>query len=343
MKRVTHWMAAATICSMAALVAAENVAPRTFPAIGIAAAFPGDAAIAKDPRVLFAENFEEESLDALWSRWETVGARPGMSFSSSTAPGSAGRQSLIMERERGSGSQLYRRLKNQQGGWGHDRVFARYYVRFDPECGEIHHFGTCLGGNNPATPYPSVRAGYPTDGAKSFWSGIEPFGSSWTWDYYTYWCDMRGSPPRGQTWGNSFVRDRSLKVAKDKWICIEQMIQMNDVKDTNGEQALWIDGKLVSHVGRGFPKGLWTFDKFTPGKGGQGIRWNREKAARESFTVPEGGAPFEGFRWRTVPELNVNCVWLYVYTEKPAGHRIKVWFDDVVVATDYIGPIAEKK
>ena len=26
-----------------------------------------------------------------------------------------------------------------------------------------------------------------------------------------------------------------------------------------------------------------------------------------------GGAPFEGFRWRTVKELTVNYVWLYVY------------------------------
>ncbi len=29
--------------------------------------------------------------------------------------------------------------------------------------------------------------------------------------------------------------------------------------------------------------------------------------------------PFEGFRWRTAKELNVNYVWLYVYTSKPDG------------------------
>jgi hypothetical protein len=94
-------------------------------------------------------------------------------------------------------------------------------------------------------------------------------------------------------------------------------------------------------LGKGFPNGLWTYDKFYPGKGGQGIRWNKERKGGERFEVPQGGAPFEGFRWRTVADLNVNYVWLYIYTEKPAGHRIKVWFDDVVVATDYIGPIVE--
>ena len=50
-----------------------------------------------------------------------------------------------------------------------------------------------------------------------------------------------------------------------------------------------------------------------------------------------------GFRWRTVPDLNVNYVWLYVYTQQPAGHHIRVWFDDVVVATEYIGPMAASK
>ena len=313
------------------------------PVAGIAARYPGDAGIERDPRVVFVENFEEPSREALWKRWETVSDRDGQSFSSEVPAGSAGQQSLVMARTKGSGAQLYRRLQNTNGGWGYDRLFARYYVKFDPECGEIHHFGTCLGGNFPATPWPMVSAGRRTDGAKSFWSGIEPFGRSWTWDYYTYWCEMRGSPPRGQTWGNTFVRDPALKVEKGKWICIEQMIRMNDPGDSNGEQALWIDGRPVSHLGKGFPKGLWTYDKFNPGKGGEGVRWDDAKGGPERFTVPAGGAPFEGFRWRTRKELNVNYVWLYIYSEKPEGHRIKVWFDDVVVATEYIGPITARK
>ena len=122
---------------------------------------------------------------------------------------------------------------------------------------------------------------------------------------------MRGSPPR----------DPDLKVERGRWICVEQMVKMNDVGDTNGEQALWIDGKLVSHLGKG-------------------LRWGAD--GREEPQVPEGGAPFEGFRWRTVKELNINYVWIYVYTQKPAGHRIKVWFDDVIVARTYIGPLARE-
>src|SRR5690606_24049928 len=106
------------------------------------------------------------------------------------------------------------------------------------------------------------------------WVGIEPFGKAWTWDYYTYWCDMRGSPPRGQTWGNSFVHDDSLKVRRGEWTCIEVMVQMNDVGKQNGELALWIDGRPVSHLGAGFPRGKWVFDKFYPGQQGDGVRWD---------------------------------------------------------------------
>src|SRR6185503_542686 len=37
---------------------------------GLAAKYPGDRNIDKDPRVLFVEDFEEPTLDALKSRWE---------------------------------------------------------------------------------------------------------------------------------------------------------------------------------------------------------------------------------------------------------------------------------
>ncbi|WP_261343407.1 hypothetical protein [Rubripirellula lacrimiformis] len=39
-------------------------------------------------------------------------------------------------------------------------------------------------------------------------------------------------------------------------------------------------------------------------------------------------------------DLNVNFVWLYLYlTSGTPGHVNRVWFDDVVVANQYMGPI----
>jgi hypothetical protein len=311
---------------------------------GIAARHPGDVGIAQDPAVVFVEDFEENALETMAKRWEDVGNRDNMSFASDSPPGSGGEHSLVMRRPKGSrssGAGLYRRIQNPNGGWGYDQLFARFYVKFAPDCGAIHHFGTTLGGNWPATPWPMVSAGKPPDGSKSFWTGIEPYGQSWTWDYYTYWCEMRGSPPHGQTWGNSFIRDPKLAIERGKWICVELMMKVNDPGEANGEQALWLDGKLISHLGKGFPRGRWIWDKFEPGQGGAGVRWNAEKGGREDFDVPDGGAPFEGFRWRAAPELTVNYLWLYIYSGSP-DPSITVAFDDVVVAKNYIGPIKSR-
>jgi len=304
---------------------------------GIAARYPGDLGIEKDPDVVFVEPFEQGSLQALFDRWEAVQAREIMSFSADSPPGAAGRQSLLMTYVGGkdTGGHLYRRLLP-----GHEKLYCRMYVKFDPACAEIHHFGTNIGGNNPHTPWPMVSAGRPTAGDKSFWVGVEPYGRSWVWDYYAYWADMRGSPPRGQTWGNSFIRDPGLRVERGKWISVELMIKLNDVGDTNGELACWIDGKRVSHLGKGFPSGTWVYDKFEPGKADEGIRW--DPRAGKGVPIP-GGRPFEGFRWRTSPGLRINYVWPYLYmTRAPAGSLNRVWFDGIVAARKYIGPLKKE-
>jgi predicted amidohydrolase len=322
------------------LLARADAPPKNDTPVGIAAKYPGDVGIEKDPRVVFAENFEQPSLDAMKSRYETVTQPEIMSLNPDKPAASGGKQSLLMTHVggEGQGGHLYRRLQP-----GYDKLHGRFYVKFDPDCAPVHHFGTNLGGNNPSTPWPMVSAGRPPAGDKSFWSAIEPYGDNWVWDYYTYWCEMRGSPPRGQTWGNSFVRDSQLKVERGKWICVELMMKVNDADDTNGEMAFWLDGKLISHLGKGFPKGKWVFDKFTPGEDGDGVRWNHAQSAPERFKVPDGGLPFEGFRWRTDKKLNLNYLWVYLYlTKSPRGHVSRIWFDDIVVATDYIGPIKAK-
>ena len=323
------------------LICVELVAQQAAePNSAISDDYVGDLGIERDPRVIFVENFEERDFGSIAKRWETVRHPKVMSLVGDVPDGSAGKQSLLMTQraENGTGGDLYRRL-----GKGYEKLHTRMYVKFANDCEPIHHFGTCVGGNNPATPWPTVRAGEPPLGDKSFWVGIEPFGKSWQWDYYTYWCKMRGSPPRGQTWGNSFVHDDQLAVQRGKWTCIEVMVKMNKVGDSDGEMALWIDGKKVSHLGKGFPRGKWIFDKFQPGRQGQGVFWNHAKQEREYFTTAPGGDPFEGFEFRTTEKLNANFLWLYVYiTRGTRGHANRVWFDDVVVATEYIGPLRMK-
>lgn len=293
---------------------------------GIAAKFPGDRGIGKHPDVLFVERFDEGSVDAVAKRWDSVTAKGILSLSRDVPAGSGDGASLQMTHVggQGTGGHLYRRLLP-----GHKQVFARWYVKFDPDCAEIHHFGTHLGGFSPPTPWPQGGAGERPRGDRRFTSGVEPFGKSWTWDFYTYWQGMHVHGD-GRYWGTPFHTGGTKPAAeRGKWICVEMMVKVNDPPSaSNGEQAFWIDGRLhrrdgqvTSHIGPGFPRGRWT--------GG----WWR----------PEAGAPtaFEGFRWRTVDKLAVNYIWTYLYiTKAPKGHVSRVWFDHIVVAKSYIGPLA---
>ena len=294
--------------------------------VGIAAKYPGDAGIEKDPSVIFVETFDAASVDTIAKRWDDAKNKAIMSLSPDIPAGNAGGTSLLMTHVGGesTGAHFYRRLLP-----GHKKVHARFYVKFDKDCAPVHHFGTHLGGFNPPTRWPQGGAGTRPTGSRRFTSGVEPFGKRWQWDFYTYWQGMHVHGD-GRYWGPPFLTGGGgPKVARDEWICVEVMLTMNDpLGASSGEQAFWIDGNLhrrdgqvVSHIGPGFPKGRWT--------GG----WWRPDA--------KVATAFEGFRWRSVEQLAVNYVWAYLYiTKAPKGHVSRVWFDNIVVATDYIGPIA---
>ena len=304
---------------------------------GIAARYPRDVGIDADPAVVFVESFET-TLPEILGRWEDIQSESSMSLTDDVPPSSAGTTSLLMHKTPGdgtTGAHLYRRIVPDRGT-GYERLYARMYLKIDENADVIHHFGTNLGGNNPATPWPMVSAGNQTDGDVSFWTGIEPYGDAWRWDFYTYWMEMRSwenDDGSGTSfYGNAFLRDTAdgnwdpigPVVQRGQWVSVELMVQVNDLGERDGEQAFWIDGELVrdggqiiSHLGPGYPNGSWLRDKWSPDPAGE---------------------PFEGFRWRTAAELLVNYVWLYVYTEEDS-YDIPVWYDDVVVATQYIGPL----
>lgn len=303
---------------------------------GIARNYPRDKEIESDAAVVFAERFDSGSLEQILKRWESVQNREILSLSPDGPLAGGDGNSLLMTHigGRSAGAHLYRRLQP-----GYEKLHVRFYVKFDPDCAPIHHFFH-VGGYNPPTPWPQGGAGQRPRGDERFSTGVEPFGDNWRWDYYSYWMEMRGSPPRGQTWGNSFIHDPKFTVRRGQWTCVELMMKMNDVGDTNGEMALWIDGELASHLRKGFPKGKWVYDKFLPGQGGEGVRWSDQRGGPERLQFPPDGLPFEGFRWRSDERLNINFLWVLLYiTRAPAGHVSKVWFDNIVVAKDYIGPI----
>jgi hypothetical protein len=289
---------------------------------GLARKYPGDAGIESDAAVIFTESFEEGGLEAIWQRWDSVQNKEIMSLSPEVPPGSAGAHSLLMSHVGGqsTGGHLYRRLLP-----GYDKLHVRFYVKFDPDCGPIHHF-VHLGGYNPPTAWPQGGAGIRPAGNERFTTGVEPYGDQWRWDFYSYWMGMRSSPD-GASWGHDFINDPALRVERGRWVCVELMMKMNEpVTASDGAQALWIDGRpwekdgqVISSLGAGFPRGKWVWDSFHPDPTGE---------------------PFEGFQWRNTEDLKLNFLWLLLYiTKAPPGHISRVWFDDIVVAREYIGPL----
>jgi hypothetical protein len=307
---------------------------------GIAADYPGDARIAEDPAVLFAEDFEERDLPAVLARWTNVRNKDGevLSLSSEVPPSSLGKSSLEMTATRGKndGGHVWKLISP-----GVDIMFARFYVRFSDDHPYVHHF-VKVGAWRDSPVWPQGEAGYRHDGTKSFQTGIEPL-SGWgrypppgAWAFYTYWCGMKSylGPDAKIFYGNTFAPREPSLVPRGRWQCVEVMLKANTAPERHdGEEAFWIDGRLVARFAPGIPKGRWV---------------------KDVFVADDNGAPFEGFQWRLRDDLKINTFWLLYYMdavfkgnkqfEVPRGVEYnpnvgRVWFDDVVVAAKYIGPI----
>ncbi len=314
------------------LAALQPAVGEATPRQGLAAQYPGDRGIEGDPRVLFAETFQTSSIADLAKRWSNVSNKDGkvLDFSADTPPGSAARRSLQMTAVLGAntGGHLYKRLDS-----GIEKLYARFYVKFAEDAGYTHHF-VAVGGYNPPTGYPQGGAGERPRGDDHVYIGIEPNGDygrippPGAWSFYTYWREMKISAD-GKYWGNAISPELPLRVPGGRWQCVEVFARLNSAPDVaDGELALWLDGCQVMRVAKGVARGPWS---------GMG------------FKLPEtGGEPFEGFRWRSSDALKLNFFWLLDYITENAIRQNhvsgpnpvhRVWFNNIVLATEYIGPI----
>ena len=301
----------------AAVTASTSVdaASGTVGSEGIAALYPGDQRISRHPNVMFSEDFEQSALVDLFARWTTVRNGSAMSFAADVPSGSAGARSLKIRWQGGgvnAGGHLYKQLTP---GVDHT-LYVRYYIKY-PRGGGYTHTGVWMGGYNPPLSWPNPRAGLKPAGDDRFIAAAEQNTQTSRFDHYNYWVDMRRSVD-GHYWGNLLLNNPDVQAHADRWTCVEHMVKLNNpVTARNGEHAIWLDGVKVSHLGDGFPHGSWS--------GG-------------AFTQHPGGSPFEGFRWRTDANLNLNWIWLQNYTPGDrAGSEGIVQFDHLVVARTYIG------
>jgi len=280
--------------------ARETGQPAARPA-GIAAKYPGDKGIGRDPAVLLHEDFEATEFNK--KRWPSISNKAGaLKLVREPKNVCGGRQALQVTATLGknTGGHLFRRFAK-----GVDRMHARFCVKFAEDIDYIHHFVHMVA-QLPATPWPTGGAGLKPDGAKKFSIGIEPWGR-WGryprpggWHFYCYWWKMPRSRD-GKYWGQGFAKEPYAIPKRGQWYCVEFMTQANMPGREDGEVAVWIDGKKLAH--------------------------------------------HRGINWRSTAKLKLNAFWLMLCVTANSAKTNKVntvWFDDVVVATDYIGPPRRK-
>lgn len=302
MKRHAYGLVIARLGGLAGAVTLLGADATRLPAgAGLAAAFPADAGLAADARVVFADDFEAATIG---DRWDESRDREKsvLSLASTGDDARLGRQAL----------QVTAHLERDTGGgltkWFEpvDPLFVRFYVKFASDCDYVHHFVTLrankgLQGGDRWSGFGG--AGIRPVGDDRFSTALEPWGN-WgrfkppgRWNFYSYWHEMKASGD-GKYWGNSFLPDEQPDIERGRWICAEFMVKHNTPGEADGEQAFWIDGDLRGH---------WT-----------------------------------GINWRTSPTLWANALTLEAYvTDRWTKHPTNiVWFDNLVIAREYIGPSA---
>ena len=268
----------------------------------------GLAARGADGVVVFSDDFES-TVATISSRWGSASST-GFSLSGDVPSSSAGSKSLQLSAGLGKSTVLYHRLPVN-----YQKLFYRYYVKYEGT--EYHHTGAMIGGYDPPTDWAQGDAGL---------KGVRPNGDrlvvvsletqSNRLDTYNNWIDMQGATYQGQYFGRNMLQDLNLAVP-NQWSCVELMVSLNSpASATNGELTVWIDGDEVASFRPGTPPGYWD------GAGNWRIR--------------SGSPAFTGFLWRDTTSLGLNWVKIQNYDATP-----RVWFDDVVVATERIGCLPE--
>lgn len=298
---------------------------------GIAAAYPGDAGIENDPAVVWAEMFEEGSVDGVTSRYDDFKNPDGMSLVADVPAGSSGSAAMKLTAGDGADATDFYKMFPQ----GYDELYVRWYAKYDAG-GQWHHTGVWFGGYDPPTSYPNPQAGLKPDGDDRFAIAIEPTeqGTNPRLDFYNYWMTMHSwmDDPQGDTayYGNALIHDASLHVQDDQWMCIEVHLKVNPDPSSPGgaELAMWFNDHLERDFTDTAPLGYWIKDKFCP---------DGTDANECTDYPPAPGEPHIplDLQMRNEPNLKLNYFWPQNYiTDAPSA---SVYYDHMVVATQRIG------
>jgi hypothetical protein len=302
--------------------AAEVTATGALPegANGLARKYRGDAGIAGDPAVVFADDFEGYAKPAdLNKRWDNVYQNQYVGLATTPANVFHGRQSLefsLPKQDAELSDAVDKAVRPE-----HDVLFLRYYSKYDPPFDVVGstHNGASISAHyynkGQATP------GVPADGKNKFlanletWRGDAATPSPGNLNIYIYHPGQRSQWgdhffPTGQVmpntslpfdFGPTFVKRPDVIPDLKSWHCYEFMVKANTpgvaggLGKDDGRIAVWYDGKLA--------------------------------------------ADFMHLRLRDVEALKIDRFGLCFHIKSNPKGPSRKWYDNVVAATSYIGPM----
>lgn len=295
------------VLSLAPNVHAQTQVSDRIESEGLAQKYPGDKELIRDSAVLFHDNFDDDDVG---TKWDEVNRRMGRGSTDRSNPVEAETDLKVCRGQRSARVQL---RKNGHEDvtfvkWlkpGYDELYMRYYVRYGNDYGYHGHGGS--GFMADAGQGGFKGAGKAPDGDRFFWATLEPIGPRnldppGALIFYAYWWKMKADG-RGNYWGNWFQPTPDQVPKLEIWNCVEWRVKANDAGEDDGELDCWVNGRNCGQ--------------------------------------------FRNINWRSTNNLKVNKVQLSLWLEPTSydrhggGTTRTIWYDDVVVATKYIGPKTE--
>lgn len=185
---------------------------------------------------------------------------------------------------------------------GYDQVYARWYCKFaeDFDQGNHMHFNHLLANRWDNRWSAFGKAGTRPTGADFFTTGLEP------------WRD----------WGNNSAPGEMMLYAYHMDMPIDPRMNrywgemMRPEEKSLIERGRWYCMEMMVKAN-------------TPG----------EADGEQAFWIDgELKGHFTGIRWRDDETLQINAFWIMLYVHNSARVN-RVWFDEVVISQDYIGPL----
>ena len=293
--------------------------PQSLPALpegnnGIAVRYPNDMGIESDPLVLFHDDFESNNLR---SKWDNTFQRDHIRIAGESENVHLGKGALEFALPKQQ-AELSDGVVKELGG-GQDIVFLRYYSKFEKGFDQIgsSHNGGMLSAQAPGVAYstPGVRA----DGHNKFivsfenWRGESTTRSPGELNVYCYHPEQRSE------YGDHFFPSGKV-------------LPFTSQPGNFGEHFV-VRPDIIPELGR------WYCFELMVKANTPGLRDGRIACWLDGKLI----ADFPNLRLRDVDTLKINAASLNLHIRNNPVRENKKWYDDVVVATSYVGPAVPLK